>query len=846
MSRYLLTKVYTGIVDVRKDNNSLEICYPDGTSENIFFNDKRYDRYFDTIGTLLGYVSNIDGQSMLMIAPYVSLHNHSEYSVLDGLSKASDIAKKLNGDDAVYSPFFALTDHGIPSGLPSFDAKMSKAYLCPINGMEFYAEDFDGAEKRASGSKPNMNHHLILIAKNDVGYKNLSHLVTDAQHNFYYHANVTVEMLRKHREGLICMSACIGGELPQYLLAGNHEKAEKFIEIYKDIFGDDFYLEVQNHGILDEIKAAQELFKLGEKYGIKVVATSDSHYINAEDSYTHEVLLAIGTKKKMDDPDRMRFDGSGYHVLNADEFYDLYPAHPEVISNAFEIVRKCQYHFKQRKIEMPDFDVPEGYTISTYFDHVAKQGFEERFKGTPQLTSQEYLDRLEYELSIIHQMEFEGYFLIVQDFIREARRRGVAVGPGRGSAVGSLVAYCLTITNLDPIPYGLLFERFLNPERVSMPDIDIDFSDERRHEVIEYVNEKYGKDHVSRIVAFGTEAAKADIKDVGRVFNMPPADTQKVVDCIPAEPKMTIDKAMSGSLEFKEMYDTDPKVKEIVDIAKRIEGCVRNIAMHACGVVIAKNPVADNIPEILVEDDFGEKIYSTSFNKEEVEENGCIKFDFLGLRNMSILQNACKSINMEIDDIPLFDPKVYAYIATGNTDGIFQIESDGMKALMRDMFYDVENRIKDCKTQKELDDLGFECFERLIAAISLYRPGPLDYIPDYVAGMRDPNNIHYDCPELKPILATTYGTICYQEQVQQICRDLAGYSLGRADLIRRGMAKKKQYIIDAEKEIFLNGNKKAFDSGKDNAYVPGCINNGISPEAANIIWAKMEKFAEYA
>lgn len=753
MRLFSVQKEYSGWVDVKRDPNGLRIRYPDGQTERILDYDPIYDRFFDKIPMLMGYVSKYDDGYKMAIAPYAMLHNHGEYSLLDGMSTPKKVVAKLSGDDAVYTPLFALTDHGLPSGLPSFDAKLRGANLCPLSGVEVYSEDMNGNKA---------NHHLILIAKNETGFINLSHICTKAQNNFYRHANVTLDMLREHHEGLICMSACLAGEVNQYILRDDLDRAGEFIEIYQEIFGEDFYLEVQNHGIEDEDKVREKVFDLAKIYNIKVVATTDSHYINKEDAYAHEILLAIGTKKKMSDPDRMRFDGTGYHILNADEFYDLFDDHPEVISNAFEIVKKCDFKFYKKKIEMPYFEIPEGYTEAEYFDHLTREGFKKRFHGTPMYSSQEYIDRVKYELSIIHQMGFEGYLLIVQDFINWAKRQGIAVGPGRGSAVGSLVCYCLGITDLDPIPYGLLFERFLNPERVSMPDIDTDLSDERRQEVIDYVGQKYGSDHVSRIITFGTLAAKMCVKDVGRTLDASLTLTQQIADAIPAAPKMTLDKAMKESPMLRELYDSNEEVQNIVEIAKKLEGVSRNISQHACGVVIAKKPIADNIPEIILKDSNGNPAWTAVFNKDEVEENGCIKFDFLGLRNMSILKNASDMIGIDYQQIPMFDPEVYAYIATGDTEGIFQIESAGMKDLMRDMFADVREKIRACETDAEREALGKECYERLIAAISLYRPGPIDAIPDYIAGMRDVHNIHYDTPELKDILSTTYGVICYQ------------------------------------------------------------------------------------
>ena len=452
MNRINIRTNYEGIVKTKKSGNNLIVMFPDGSTETVEFHSRKYNRFFDLIPEILGVVKKTDGEFTLMLAPYVMLHNHGEYSLLDGMSQPKQIAKKLQSDDDIYTPFFALTDHGLPSGLPAFDATLSKNGLCPINGVEFYAESLNGSEK---------NHHLILLAKNAKGYENLSHLCTQAQTNFYRHANITYDMLKERHEGLICLSACLAGELAQYIIKGEMDRAEEFIEFYQELFGDDFYLEIQNHGLADEAVVRNGVFQLAEQYGIKVVATTDSHYINKEDSYAHEILLAIGTKKTMNDEDRFVFDGTGYHILSANEFYDLFADHPETISNAFEIAEKCNFHFKKQVIEMPYFEIPEGFTEAEYFDHLAKEGFKKRFEGTPMLTSPEYIDRLNYELEVIHQMGFEGYLLIVQDFINYAKSNGIAVGPGRGSAVGSLVSYCLNIIDLDPIPYGLLFEREL-------------------------------------------------------------------------------------------------------------------------------------------------------------------------------------------------------------------------------------------------------------------------------------------------------------------------------------------------------------------------------------------------
>ena len=791
------------------------------------------------------------------------LHLHTGYSLLDGAIKIKDLVKKLsdigdmiikeNGMELIitkYPMFCANTDHGSMFGGYSFSTELEKEGLFPIIGAEVYLETIGGKKD---------GNHLILLCKDETGYHNLCLLISEAEKNFYNRPHVTWDLLRKHSEGLVCLSACLAGEIPQKILKGDIDGAIEVAENFIDIFEDDFYIEIQNHHIPDEDKVRPELVKIAKELGVKMIATTDAHYLNAESKKAHEVLLCIGTGTTMTNEKRFKFEGTGYHVFTNKEMIDTFSMIGEAVSNQLEVVQKCKFRFKKQEISMPLFPTG-GLTTNEAFRKACWDGFEERF-GNADIDFEVYKERLEYEISVISQMKFEAYFLIVADFIKYARDNGIGVGPGRGSAVGSLVAYCLKITNLDPIPYGLLFERFLNPERVSMPDIDIDFQDTRRQEVIDYVKNKYGEENVSRIITFGTLAARAVIRDVGRAMEMPLSIVDKVAKAIPAEPKMTIDKAFKTSLEFQKLY-ADPKVKQMVDIAKELEGLTRHKSQHACGVVISARPVYEFVPEVLLTDSDGNVARTAAFTMTELEDLGLLKMDFLGLRNMGIINNSLNKLGIKEDDVPLNDPYVYAFISTGDTDGIFQIESGGMKSLMKDMFLDVPLKIKELErkygvkgfkqaqrhpeAKKAFELFGTECFERLIAAISLYRPGPMDYIPQYIAGMRNPKAIHYDTPKLKGLLEPTYGTIVYQEQVQQIVRDLAGYSLGRGDLIRRAMGKKKADIMNKEREIFIHGNKADFESGKDKQFVKGCVENGVPEEVAIIIWDKMAKFAEYA
>lgn len=804
----------------------------------------------------------------LGILRFIDIHRHSEYSLLDGAIGIEDL---VDHSDLISG----ISDHGVLFGALQFSLKAKAANKKAIIGFEGYLETIDGKKE---------GNHILLLIKNKKGYENACKLISLAEENFYRKPHISYDMLEKYHEGLICCSACLGGEIPTLLAEGDYDKALQVAETLQDIFGDDFYLEIQRHEIPDEKLVNTAILEIAEETGIKVVATSDSHYVHKEDAFAHEVLLLIGTKSKITDEKRFRFEGVNYHLLSPSEFEEMFADVPQAIENLYEIAEKCNFEFDLEHRYLPVFPVPAPYkSANEYFKHLCWEGFKNRFEGTPKFTSKEYHERLEFEISTIEKMQFEGYFLIVWDFIKFAKDNGIMVGPGRGSVVGSLVAYCLGITDLDPIPYELLFERFLNPERISMPDIDVDIEDTRREEVIEYVKRKYGAEQVSRIITFGTLSARAVVRDVARVLDKAYSFGDKISKAIPASPGMTIEKALSASLDLREMYEKDSEVKRIIDISRKLEGLARHKSQHACGIVIADKPINCFVPEVLLEDKHhkGQKTRTAAFNMKELEMLGLLKMDFLGLRNMSIIGQAQKFINNNLKpqkisskDIPLNDPYVYKFIATGNTAGIFQIESGGMQSLMKQMFADVSSKIssfenkykcrgfgdrceyfgkeKDLEKvksvkatfQNELETFGKELFERLIAAISLYRPGPMQHIPDYIKGMNDPKSIVYDTPKVEPILAKTYGVIVYQEQVQQIVRALAGYSLGRGDLIRRAMGKKDKKIMAAEKEIFLYGNEKI--KKPDEALVVGCVNNGVPEDVAMKIWDKMETFAEYA
>ena len=660
-------------------------------------------------------------------------------------------------------------------------------------------------------------YHLVLLAENEEGYANLTKIVSKGfVEGYYYKPRVDKELLRKYHKGIIALSACLAGEVARFLTKGLYEEAKKTALEYQEIFGEgNFFLELQDHGIPEQGLVNQQLFKMSEETGIELVATNDIHYTYAEDAKPHDILLCIQTGKKLSDENRMRYDGGQYYVKSEEEMLRLFPYAKQALENTQKIADRCHVEIEFGVTKLPKYDVPDGYTSWEYLQKLCYEGLEKRY-GDP---SEELKERLSYELETIHQMGYVDYFLIVWDFIKYAKDHGISVGPGRGSAAGSIVSYCLEITTIDPIRYQLLFERFLNPERVSMPDIDVDFCYERRQEVIDYVTRKYGKDCVAQIVTFGTLAARGVIRDVGRVMDLPYAYVDSISKMIPQELGITIDKALKMNPDLKKLYDTDETVTNLIDMAKRLEGLPRHCSMHAAGVVICQKPVDEYVPLSRAADG----TITTQFIMTTLEELGLLKMDFLGLRTLTVIQNAVllarrKQPELNINQIDYNDQKVLDYIGTGKTDGVFQLESAGMKGFMKEL------------KPHNLEDV--------IAGISLYRPGPMDFIPQYIRGKNDSSSITYDCPQLEPILAPTYGCIVYQEQVMQIVRDLAGYSLGRSDLLRRAMSKKKAAVMEKERKIFIYGDE---ETG-----VPGCIKNGIDEQTANKIYDEMIDFAKYA
>lgn len=792
-----------------------------------------------------------DGYKVSLVR-FVDIHRHTDGSLLDGASRVKDMAEKTE-----YAG--GLTNHGNMYGFLEYYKQMKNLGKQPILGFEAYCETLEGKKE---------GNHLILLAKNEVGYKNLIKLTSLGFENFYRHPHINYAMLEKHKEGIIVTSACIGSEIAQKIKKGEYENAKDVALKLKDMFGDDFYIEIQRHNIGHEENIINKgLIKLSKETNIKLVAATDSHYTDKEDSEIHQILLCLQTGKTLADEDRMKFQGDGYHIHSADEMDEKFRDLPEALDNTLEIGEKCSgFKLDLGNIYMPKFEVPEGYTEDSYLEKLAWDGFNERFKGKPELDSDEYVNRVKYELSVIKQMGYSSYFLIVSDFINYAKNNGIMVGPGRGSAVGSLVSYAIGIVDLDPIPYELLFERFLNPERVSMPDIDIDFCYERREEVIEYVKKKYGEHAVSKIITFGTLGARAVVRDVARVMNYNYSLGDKIAKAIPAVPGMTLSKAMKENPELKTMYENESDVRTVIDASFRLEGLSRHASQHACGVIIADGDVDNYLPETMMGKD-GVKERTSQVTMTEVEELGLLKMDFLGLRTMTVIDYTIKSVakntsdNIKYLEIPNNDPYVYSDIAKGKSYAVFQLESPGMRSLMSELYSDVDRRIKQIEKRhkvkgfknpkgsgdkelflKDMANLGKELFERLIAGIALYRPGPMDYIPNYIEGMLNPKDIEYETPKLEPILKATYGTIVYQEQVMRIVQELAGYSLGRADLVRRAMGKKNDKIMKQEKNYFINGKLN-----KDNTIdVPGCVRNGIPAHVAESIWEKMEDFSKYA
>ena len=747
---------------------------------------------------------------------FVHLHVHSEFSLLDGANRIKDLpvrAKEL-GMDAM-----AITDHGVMFGAIDFYKACKANGIKPIIGCEVYV-----APRRMADRDPSIDNrynHLILLAKDNNGYKNLAKLVSlGFTDGFYYKPRIDKEVLEKYHEGLICSSACLAGEVASEIVKGDMEAAKKSALWFKSIFGEDYYLEIQNNGIKEQVLVNQKLIQLSRELDIPLLATNDSHYLKKEDAYNHEVLLCIQTGKRMSDEDRMRFETDELYIKSPEEMMDYFKAVPDAIENTVKVAEKCNVEFEFGHTILPNYDVPEEF--ATHYDYLKKltdDGIRNRYGENP---AKDIIERKEYELGVIKKMGYVDYFLIVWDYVHYAKSHGIPVGPGRGSGAGSIVAYAIEITDIDPIKYGLIFERFLNPERISMPDFDIDFDYEKRQDVIDYVARKYGHDHVSQIITFGTMAAKMVIRDVARVLDYPYAEADKLAKMIPNEIHITISKAMEINKELKDLYDTNPEVKKLLDIAMALEGMPRQASTHACGIIIAREPVVNYVP-LYARDG----VISTQYIMTTLEELGLLKMDFLGLRTLTVIRDAKELIkkNRGIDvefDKDMADPKVYKLWQDGDSVGIFQFESQGMTNFMK--------------------ELKPDCLEDIIAGVSLYRPGPMDQIPRYIANKKDPEHAVYTHPALKPILKVTYGCMVYQEQVMQIVRDLAGYSLGRADLVRRAMGKKKLDVMAKERENFVHG--KLDENG--NVEIPGCVRNGIDEASANKIFDEMSEFAKYA
>ena len=745
---------------------------------------------------------------------FTHLHVHTEYSLLDGSNKIKEYVarvKELGMDSA------AITDHGVMYGVIDFYRAAREAGINPILGCEVYVAPGSRFDREV-GSGDDRYYHLVLLAENNQGYSNLMKIVSKAfVEGFYYKPRVDLELLEKYHEGIIALSACLAGEVARYLARGMYEDAKIAALRYQDIFGKgNFFLELQDHGIPEQQTVNQQLLRMHRETGIDLVATNDVHYTMAEDAEPHDVLLCLQTQKKLSDENRMRYEGGQYYVKSPEEMARLFPYALEALENTHKIAERCHVEIEFGVTKLPKYDVPDGLTSWEYLNKLCYEGLEQRYHPV----TEELKKRLDYELSTIKNMGYVDYFLIVWDFIKYARDNDIMVGPGRGSAAGSLVAYTLGITQLDPIRYDLLFERFLNPERVSMPDIDVDFCFERRQEVIDYVRRKYGDDCVVQIVTFGTLAARGVIRDVGRVLDMPYAQVDTIAKMIPQELNITIDKALGMNPELRKAYEEQDDIHRLIDLAKRLEGLPRHTSMHAAGVVISQKDVSEYVPLSRAQD--GSIV--TQFTMTTLEELGLLKMDFLGLRTLTVIQNAVKMVEkstgmlLDMQKIDYNDKKVLDSLGTGRTDGVFQLESAGMKSFMK--------------------ELKPQSLEDVIAGISLYRPGPMDFIPQYIRGKNRPDTIRYDCPQMEPILKPTYGCIVYQEQVMQIVRELAGYTLGRSDLVRRAMSKKKASVMAKERQNFVYGN---VEEG-----VPGCIANGISEEIANKIYDEMTDFAKYA
>ena len=744
---------------------------------------------------------------------FVHLHVHTEYSLLDGSNKISEYVarvKELGMDSA------AITDHGVMYGVIDFYREAKKAGINPILGCEVYVAPGSRFDREITGGDDRY-YHLVLLAENNTGYANLMKIVSKGfVDGYYYKPRVDKELLREHHQGIIALSACLAGEVQRYLARGMYEEAKEKALEYQEIFGrGNYFLELQDHGIPEQKLVNQRLLQMSEELGIELAATNDVHYTYAEDEKPHDILLCIQTGKKLSDENRMRYEGGQYYVKSPEEMASLFPYARQALENTQRIADRCRVEIEFGVTKLPRYDVPDGLSSWEYLNKLCYEGLEQRYNGQ----AEENRERLKYELDTIRNMGYVDYFLIVWDFIKYARDHGIAVGPGRGSAAGSIVSYCLGITDIDPLRYQLLFERFLNPERVSMPDIDVDFCFERRQEVIDYVVRKYGKDRVVQIVTFGTLAARGVIRDVGRVMDLPYAFVDSIAKMIPKELNITIAKALEMNPELRKAYETDEQVKNVIDMSKRLEGLPRHSSMHAAGVVISQEPADEYVPLSRAQDGS----ITTQFTMTTLEELGLLKMDFLGLRTLTVIQNAVhmvrrKAPELDMNTIDYDDKAVLDYVGTGKTDGIFQIESPGMKGFMK--------------------ELKPHSLEDIIAGIALYRPGPMDFIPQYIKGKNGAGSVVYDCPQLEPILAPTYGCIVYQEQVMQIVRDLAGYTMGRSDLLRRAMSKKKGDVMRRERQIFVYGDEET--------QVPGCVKNGIDEKTANKIYDEMIDFAKYA
>ena len=743
---------------------------------------------------------------------FVHLHVHTEYSLLDGACRIQGLAKRVKelGQSAV-----AITDHGVMYGVIDFYRACLAEGVKPIIGCEVYVaarSRFDKVHEFDAESR-----HLVLLCKNEEGYRNLSYMVSlGFTEGFYIRPRIDMDLLRRHSGGLIALSACLAGEIPKRLLQRGYDSAKEYALEMREIFGEDFYLELQDHGIRDQVEVNRGLLRLHQDTGIPLVCTNDCHYLRKEDAETHDVLLCIQTGKLVEDENRMRYEPQNFYVRSTEEMEALFQEYPDAISNTERIAEKCNLEFTFGKYHLPQFQLPEGYDAFTYMKEQCEKGFLKHYAGR-----EECREQLEYEMNMIRRMGFVDYFLIVSDFVNYARSVGIPVGPGRGSAAGSMVSYCLGITDIDPMKYGLYFERFLNPERVSMPDIDMDFGDTRRDEVVEYVRRKYGDDHVAQIVTFGTMAARGAIRDVGRVLNMPYADVDVVAKQVPAGPgalHITLDDALRLSKPLKDLYDEDPNVRKLIDTAKALEGMPRHASTHAAGVVITKDPVMTYVP-LAKNDD----TVVCQYTMVTLEELGLLKMDFLGLRNLTVLEDAVQMVRKDrpdfsLSDIPEDDQEVFDMLTAGKTSGVFQMESAGMTGV--------------CVGLKP------QSIEDLTAIVALYRPGPMESIPRFIACKHDPKLVTYKHPSLEPILSITYGCIVYQEQVMQIFQQLAGYSLGQADMVRRAMSKKKVKDIEREREAFLHG-----DPDRN---IKGCEANGIPADVAEAIYNEIYDFANYA